>query len=46
MVKGNVHEYANLYDPSNLIKKITGEELQAKYFLQYLDNKYKEIYNY
>ena len=45
-LKENVHEYANLYDPSDLIKRITGEELQAKYFIEYLDKKYKEIYNY
>lgn len=45
-LKEKVHENANLYDPSDLIVKITGEELQAKYFLQYLDNKYKEIYKY
>ena len=45
-LKENVHECANLYDPSDLIKKITGEELQAKYFIEYLDNKYKEIYKY
>ena len=42
----NVHVYGNLYDPSDLIKKITGEELKAKYFLKYLDDKYKEIYKY
>ena len=45
-LKENVHECANLYDPSDLIKKITGEELQAKYLIEYLDNKYKEIYKY
>ena len=45
-LKENVHECANLYDPSDLIKRITGEELQAKYFIEYLDNKYKKIYNY
>lgn len=45
-LKKNVHECANLYDPSELIKNITGEDLNAKYFLEYLDNKYKEIYKY
>ena len=45
-LKENVHECGNLYDPSDLIKRITGEELQAKYFIEYLDNKYKEIYKY
>lgn len=42
----NVHECASLYDPSDLIKRITGEELNAKYFLEYLDKKFKDIYNY
>ena len=45
-LKKNVHECADLYDPSDLIKKISGEELQAKYFLDYLNKKYKDIYNY
>lgn len=45
-LKENVHECANLYNPNDLIRKITGEELQAKYFIEYLDKKYKEIYNY
>lgn len=45
-LKKNVHECADLYDPSDLIKKVSGEELQAKYFLDYLNKKYKDIYNY
>ena len=42
----NVYTYANLYDPTDLIKKITGEELNIKHYLDYLDKKYSEIYGY
>ena len=42
----HVHKYANMYDAGDLIKKITGEELNAKYFLDYLDEKFSSIYGY
>ncbi|MFQ6073789.1 MAG: carboxypeptidase M32 [Candidatus Bathyarchaeia archaeon] len=42
----NVHHYGNLYDPAVLIKKITGEEINVKPFLEYLDKKYSWIYGY
>ena len=45
-LKTNVHEKASLHDPIDLIKKITGEELNAQYFIEYLDNKYSTIYKY
>ena len=44
-LRENVHEYGAIYTPSELIKKVTGEELTAKYFLQYLNKKYSNIYN-
>ncbi len=40
----NVHKYGAVYSPSELIKKITGEELNPKYFLDYINKKYKKIY--
>lgn len=40
----NVHKYGAVYSPSELIKKITGEELNPKYFLDYINEKYKKIY--
>ena len=40
----NVHKHSNLYDPPELIKVITGEEINPKYFIQYLEEKYSEIY--
>lgn len=40
----NIHQFGAVYTPSELIKKVTGEELSSKYFLDYLNNKYKDIY--
>lgn len=36
----NIHQYGNLYSPNDLIVKITGEEIQSKYFIEYLYNKF------
>ncbi|MFD3155303.1 carboxypeptidase M32 [Haloimpatiens sp. FM7330] len=43
-LKDNIHKYGSIYQPIELIKKVTGEELTAKYFIDYLNKKYKEIY--
>jgi len=40
-----VHKHGSVYLPSELIQNISGEKLNAKYFLEYLYNKYGEIYN-
>jgi len=42
----NVHSYGNLYDPSDLIKKITGEEINVKPYLNYLNQKYAKLYSF
>jgi len=42
----NVHHNGNLYSPAVLIKKITGEGITAKPFLEYLNKKYSWIYEY
>ncbi|MEM2990190.1 MAG: carboxypeptidase M32 [Halobacteria archaeon] len=39
----NVYSYGNLYDPLDLIKKITGEELSIEYYLNYLKSKYIKL---
>lgn len=44
-LKENIHKYGKLYTPSELVVKVTGEELNPKYFLDYLNKKYGEIYN-
>jgi len=42
----NVHSYGNLYDPADFIKKITGEEINVKHFLDYLNEKYSKLYGF
>lgn len=40
----NVHKYGSLYWPEDLVKVVTGESLDSKYFLNYLNEKYSKIY--
>jgi carboxypeptidase Taq len=42
----NVHNLSNIYDPSDLIKRISGEELNVKPYLKYLTSKYSKIYGF
>jgi len=42
----HVHRYGNLYDPADLIRVVTGEDLNIRPFLSYLDEKYSELYGY
>jgi carboxypeptidase Taq len=40
----NVHIPGNTLSATDLISRITGEDLSADYFLDYLDEKYSELY--
>jgi carboxypeptidase Taq len=42
----NVHSYGNLYYPADLIKKIAGTELDVKPYLNYLNEKYSNLYGF
>jgi carboxypeptidase Taq len=42
----NVHSQGNLYDPLDLIKKITKRELTVKPYMDYLNNKYSKLYGF
>ncbi len=42
----NIHSHGNLYAPMSFIKKITGEELNVKPYLNYLQNKYSKLYEF
>lgn len=44
-LKDKIHKNGALYTPNEIIKNITGEELNPKYFIKYLKNKYYNIYN-
>jgi carboxypeptidase Taq len=42
----NVHSYGDLYDPADLIQRITGKKLDSEPYLQYLREKYGELYGF
>ena len=42
----HIHRHGNLYDPPDLIRAVSGEELTIKPFLRYLDEKYSKLYGY
>jgi carboxypeptidase Taq len=41
----HVYKYGAIYDTPELMKKATGNETEAYDFLNYLNSKYKRIYN-
>ncbi len=43
-LKEKIHQYGKLYTPNELIAKVTGEELNAEYLVEYLEKKYTEVY--
>jgi len=45
MIK-NVHSYGNLYDPPDLLKKVAGEGINPKHYVDYLDAKFSKLYGY
>ncbi len=42
----NIHSCGNLYDPVDLIQRITGKKLDSEPYLQYLREKYCELYGF
>jgi len=42
----NVHSYGSLYDPADLMRRITGKKLDAKPYLEYLREKYSGLYGF
>jgi len=40
----NIHTHGSLYFPSELVKKVTGKELDYAYFVDYLTEKYSVLY--
>lgn len=44
-LRTNVHQYGRLYTAEEICRKATGEPLNFKYFMDYVTQKYGEIYN-
>jgi len=42
----NVHSQGDLYDPAELIRKITGKRLDAEPYFEYLKEKYSVLYGF
>jgi carboxypeptidase Taq len=42
----NVHSQGDLYDPANLMKRITGKEIDSEPYLRYLQEKYSRLYGF
>lgn len=41
----NIHTYGSLYMPAELVKKVTGKELDYTYFTKYLTDKYTSFFS-
>ena len=41
----NIHKHGKLLTPAEILKSVTGEEINPSYLIDYLENKYKKIYN-
>ena len=45
-MREHVYRYGAIYDTPELMKKATGSETEADYFLKYLNSKYSKIFNF
>ena len=45
-LNSNIYRYGSLFNADEIIKKTCGEGLNSQVFINYLSNKYKEIYNF
>jgi len=45
-LKTNIHQQGDLYDPEDLIKRVTGRTLDSEPYLQYLNKKYGSLYGF
>ena len=43
-LRSSIHIHGKTYSANGLLKQLTGEELNSKYFIDYISNKYNDIY--
>ena len=43
-LRQNIHQFGSIYPAQELSKRVTGEELNPKYFVEYLNSKFGQIY--
>ncbi len=44
-LKENIHCHGKTLKPTEIIEKVTGEAINPKYFIEYLEEKYSSVYN-
>lgn len=44
-LRENIHKHGSLKKPNQIIKEVTGEELNPRYFTDYLEEKYSKLYD-
>lgn len=44
-LRTKIHQYGSIYPAEELAKRVTGEELNPKYFTEYLNSKFSHIYD-
>lgn len=44
-LRGNIHQHGSKYQPTDLIRRVIGEGINSRPYLQYLRRKYGEIYH-
>ncbi len=43
-LRENIHQYGSIYRANDLIQRVSGEDLNSAYFMEYLEKKYYPIY--
>ncbi len=43
-LREKIHQFGRIYDPIDLLERVTGEKPDSKYFIDYITQKYSEIY--
>ena len=43
-LRENIHQYGRIYQARDLVKRVTGEDLNPDYFIKYLEKKFFQIY--
>ena len=44
-LRSEIHQYGRMYQPQELVKRVTGSSIDPEPYLRYLEGKYREIYS-
>lgn len=43
-LRSNIHQYGHKYDPRDLVRRVTGQDIDSAAYVRYLTKKYSDIY--